>query len=253
MLTDPFSQSGYRCRLEWGRRGACAAALRRDIIVIIDTLSFSTAVITAVHRGGLVYPCAMSTDAIAVAARVDAECAVGRRDVPHRGRFSLSAATYEGIAPGTRIVLQSPNGATCSVYGGSVPNLLIGALVNAEAVATIVTKLLESTPHDVTMVCAGERWKDHEEGEDLRFAIEDYLGAGAIISRLACTRSPEAQLCALAFQAVETDVRSVIWECSSGRELRLAGFGADVEHAARLNSLDTVPCMSGEVLQAFAR
>src|SRR5689334_9619168 len=57
MPADVFAQSPYRCRLDWGRHGARAAAERQDILVIVDTLSFSTAVVTAVQRGGLVYPC----------------------------------------------------------------------------------------------------------------------------------------------------------------------------------------------------
>jgi 2-phosphosulfolactate phosphatase len=58
MHAEVFAQSPYRCRLDWGRHGARAAAERQDILVIVDTLSFSTAVVTAVQRGGLVYPCA---------------------------------------------------------------------------------------------------------------------------------------------------------------------------------------------------
>src|SRR5262245_64516514 len=58
MHAEVFAQSPYRCRLDWGRHGARAAAERQDILVIVDTLSFSTAVVMAVQRGGLVYPCA---------------------------------------------------------------------------------------------------------------------------------------------------------------------------------------------------
>jgi 2-phosphosulfolactate phosphatase len=52
-----FGQQRWRCRLEWGRRGAEAATVRNDVIVVVDTLSFSTAVATALHCGVTVYPC----------------------------------------------------------------------------------------------------------------------------------------------------------------------------------------------------
>src|ERR1043165_1781823 len=127
-MADPWSQDGYRCRLEWGRRGARAAAERGDVLVVIDVLSFSTATVTAVQRGGIVYPCAWSDDPAALAARIGAEAAVSRPDVPARGRFSLSPPTFNTIEPGTNVVLASPNGATCSRYGRAVPHLLVGAL-----------------------------------------------------------------------------------------------------------------------------
>jgi 2-phosphosulfolactate phosphatase len=46
-----------RVRLAWGRRGAQAAAEQHDILVVIDTLRFSSAAATGVHHGALIYPC----------------------------------------------------------------------------------------------------------------------------------------------------------------------------------------------------
>ena len=53
----------------------------------------------------------------------------------------------------------------------------------------------------VTILACGERWKQPNEDGELRFAIEDYLGAGAILSALpaALARSPEARVCQGAF------------------------------------------------------
>src|SRR3954468_4639596 len=87
---SPYSQDGYRCRLEWGRHGTRQAAARGDVLVVVDTLSFSTAAVTAIAHGGLLYPCAPDDDAAELARRVSAEVAVGRREAPTRGRFSLS-------------------------------------------------------------------------------------------------------------------------------------------------------------------
>ncbi len=73
---NPWSQDGYRCRLEWGRRGVRVAAQRNDVlVVVVGMLSFSTATITAVAHGGVIIPCAMSDDAPALAARVHARLA----------------------------------------------------------------------------------------------------------------------------------------------------------------------------------
>ena len=94
-----FSQHSYRCRLDWGRRGTRQAAERRDILIIVDTLSFSTAVATAVQQGGLIYPSSFEEDPVALARRVGAEVAVNRKEVPEKGRFSLSPLTYLELTP----------------------------------------------------------------------------------------------------------------------------------------------------------
>ena len=217
--------------------------------MIVDTLSFSSAVATAVHHGAVVYPCATTDDLPALGARYNAELAVRRHEVPAKGRFSLSPLTYVGVAPGTAIVIASPNGAVCSAVGRRAPHLLVGALNNARAVAAAVSSLLDRTALGVTVVACGERWKSPTEDGEIRFAIEDYLGAGAILARLSHTRSPEARACAAAFVGAREDLPQIIEDCGSGRELRAMGFGQDAVHAARLDCYDAVPVMRGERLE----
>ena len=150
--------SSYRCQLDWGRDGTRRAVERGDVLVIVDVLSFSTAVATAVHNGGIIYPCSQNEDASAIAQHIGGEVAVHRRNVPQKGRFSLSPVTYRNIEPGTKVVLASPNGATCSRYASQVPYLFVGALVNAQAVALAVSQVLEKEALNVTMIACGERW-----------------------------------------------------------------------------------------------
>lgn len=252
-MSDPWSQAGFRCRLEWGRRGARVAAEQGDILVVVDVLSFSTASVTAVHHGGLIYPCAWTDDPPALAATLGAEAAVSRGDVPAKGRFSLSPPTFNAIERGTRVVLASPNGATCSSYGREVQHLLVGALLNARAVANAVADLLVTTNLNVTILACGERWRQPSEDGELRFAIEDYLGAGAIISGLpdSVSRSPEADLCGRAFRSVGDGLREVLWESGSGRELREFGYPQDVEHCAQVNTHETVPYMENDWLITY--
>lgn len=65
-----FDQSPYEIKVEWGERGVRAAAERGDIIVIVDVLSFSSAVTAAVEHGAEVYPFRPPADEVA---RNDAE------------------------------------------------------------------------------------------------------------------------------------------------------------------------------------
>jgi 2-phosphosulfolactate phosphatase len=241
-LSEILAQQTYRCRFDWGRAGVRRAALRRDIVAVVDVLRFSTAVVTAVEQGALIYPCAPADDADELARRVGAEVAGYRLDTaPHR--YSLSPASYDRIAPGTRVVLPSPNGAACSRAAQEAPYVLIGALVNAQAVGAAVSVLMKETDRVVTIIACGERWP----------AVEDYLGAGAILSYLLLDKSPEARVCEAAFLATRDQLEELVRESISGRELHHKGLGADVERAAQLNLYNTVPILRHERLEPFQR
>jgi 2-phosphosulfolactate phosphatase len=215
----------------------------------VDTLRFSSTVVTAVQHGAVIYPCAWEDDAEEIARRAGGSVADRRRNRREQGRFSLSPLTYLAVKPGTRVVLPSPNGATCSRYGRDVDHLFVGALLNARAVGETVATLLEATEQDVTVIACGERWELPTEDGVLRFAIEDYLGAGAILSHLPHPHSPEAHLCAGSFRHALPDLTTLLWECGSGRELREKGLGEDVVHASQLDLYDAIPVMRGEWLE----
>jgi 2-phosphosulfolactate phosphatase len=149
---DVFSQSGHRVRLEWGRAGTRRAAERGDVIVVVDVVRFTSTVATALHRGVSVYPCAMEENAEEYARKVGAELGSGT------GRFSLSPLSFIGAEVGTRVVLRSPNGATCARYGARVPHLFAGALVNAKAVGRVVAELLGQ------LGCASPSWRAESGG-----------------------------------------------------------------------------------------
>jgi 2-phosphosulfolactate phosphatase len=159
--------------------------------VVVDTLTFSTAVATALHHGVLIYPC-LPEDKERRAQEIGATIAVQRTDVPQRGRFSLSPETYFTAGSGTKVILDSPNGAACCLLGSAAPYVLVGSLVNARAVATFVGDCLSDTNLPVTLLSCGERWLTPSSGEELRFAVEHHLGAGAILSCLDFDKSPEA-------------------------------------------------------------
>lgn len=255
MNTDWFSQAGYRCRMEWGWRGAKTAVVRGDVLVVVDTLRFSTAATTCIQHGGLLYPCRTPAEVMETAARVGAEAGGYRGEGPTR--YGLSPQDYLSLQPGTRIAIPSPNGATCCRFGTACPALFVGTLVNAAATARAVQTLLATSDLNVTILACGERWEEEalEEASDgrLRFAIEDYLGAGAILSGLSGAKSPEAQVCEGAFYGAAGQLADILWECSSGRELRDKGLGEDVKLAAHLNRYDAVPMLQDSCLVRFSR
>lgn len=238
MPPEYFDQEPYHVRFEWGPEGARHAAARGDVLVIVDVLCFSTAVATAAAHGAVIYPCGHGEDPTALAQTLGAERAVAREEVPTRGRFSLSPGTFLGVEAGTQVVLHSANGAVCARAAEHSSAVLIGALVNATAVAREAERLARERHAAITVIACGERWPG-ESG--LRVALEDALGAGAVLAALPGEASPEARVCAAAFQAARGEVESLLWDCASCRELRARGFAEDVRQASRLDLYDCAP------------
>ncbi len=241
MIDTTFNQHPHRVRFDLGWRGAREAAARGDAIVVVDVLRFSTAVAAAVAQGVAIYPCPLDGDADAIAAQHGAEVAGRAWDDP--ARFSLSPGSFADAPVGMRVVLSSLNGAMCAVAAERGSHVFTGALVQASAVASAVRELLDTTTLTVTVLACGERWQQPSDDGALRFAVEDYLGAGAILTRIARDLSPEAEVCAAAFADAEPRLSPIIGDCASGRELRARGRDQDVRDASTIDAYDVVPVL----------
>jgi 2-phosphosulfolactate phosphatase len=237
VVTDDHAPDlpGFAYRLAWGHDGLVALAPRCDVLVIVDVLRFSSAVSAAVEAGATVDPFPWGdVRAAEHAERVGASVA-GRR-AP--GRPSLSPTDLLRSAPGERIVLPSPNGAALAVEAAerSVPFVLAGCFRNASATAARAAMLA----HDgaIGVVAAGERW--HRPDGPLRPAVEDLLGAGAVLHALDPSGSsgppccdPEARAARAAFLDARPLLHDVLAETRSGRELIAQGDADDIA---------TLPC-----------
>ncbi len=238
-----MEQAGFAVRLEWGREGARAAAVRRDLIVVVDVLRFTSAVTTAVHCGLAVVPCAEGEDEMALSAELGIRLPDPWDQAARRA--GLSPRTYVHRAAGERILLPSPNGATCARCARTARAVFAGSLLNATAVARAVRAELAAAPGPVTVVACGERNFPLSAGGDggLRFALEDYLGAGAVLAELPGPLSPEAVVCARSFSSSRGDLEVLLLDCASGRELISKGLGEDVPFCAQLDVFPTAPVL----------
>jgi len=220
---------------QWGLQGVEVLRDRVAALVIVDVLSFSTAVDVAVARGAWVVPFPLGdrTAAQVAAHRAGAVLAEPRETAEGSG-FSLSPLSLTGIASGTRLLLPSPNGSRLSLAGGAVP-VFTGCLRNANAVAAAVRAMAGEGA--VGVVPAGERWRD----DSLRPAVEDLLGAGAILDALDMPLSAEARVACDAFRAVVPDLAAILRGSVSGQALVGRGFEKDVAFAAALNVSTAAP------------
>ena len=208
-------------RFDWGPH-----ALDRceSTVVVVDVLCFTTCVSIAASRGVTIIPHRWrepvnATDAIVAK----------KRGEPG---FTLSPATFLDAPRGLRVVLPSPNGSTIArIAADRGLTVIAGSLRNAAAVA----RAIASTP--ATIIASGEKRSDGT----IRFALEDLLGAGAIIDAASAPRTYEAEAAAAAFRELRLDLREALSECESGIELLERGYPQDIALAADIDADDVVP------------
>lgn len=266
------TQAPFGARFEWGLAGATALAPSSSCLVVVDVLSFSTAVSVAVEAGTRVYPYAWHDRSAADSARRHrAELAMHGRD--DAAPWSLSPARLRRAPFTERLVLPSPNGsAICAAaaagevaaagvvgavdgaVGGAAGGVMVIAacLRNAGAVGRYLSMSGFGTPdRPVTVIAAGERWPDG----GLRPSAEDLLGAGAVISALSSSAaaslscsasvsvSPEAAAACTCFEGTP-DIAAAVVACVSGQELISKGFADDVAIAIEINTSNIVPILT---------
>jgi 2-phosphosulfolactate phosphatase len=226
-------QTGFAVGFDWGPPGVVATASSGAIVVVVDVLRFTTAVEAGVGAGLRIFPYRWRD--VSASAFADAAGAVLADGLDPAGP-SLSPTTLTRLAPGTAVVLPSPNGSTCAAIAAEAgTEIVAGCLRNATAVARWVAP--QHRP--VAVVAAGERWPDGS----LRPAVEDLVGAGAILAALPGRVSPEARAAISAWEGVRNRVMPTLGEAASARELREKGWDADVAYALEVDVSDVVPLL----------
>ncbi len=217
-MPQPFDQSSYQVRFEWGVAGLERLA-PADVVVVVDVLRFSSTV----------------TDAAAAGRTVSLADALSWS----RNGAAVAAAAGEG-------------------------SVLIGSLRNASAVARTVLEIQNRRRErtSVSVVAAGEL----TDASDLRFAVEDLLGAGTIIAALsdlgADHTSPEAAAACESARGLRRAMRHLLTASGSAKEI-VAGVDATAKMeatglvptapaaAAEVDATDVVPVLEGGEFVAF--
>lgn len=266
-----MEQDGYRVRFEWGPSGLRRLAPVSDVVVIVDVLSFTTAVDVALGRGGEVLPYRWHDGG--------EQTYAAERDAVVAGQgagaaWTLAPATLVDLPAGVRLVLPSPNGSALS-FGAAeagASTVLAGCLRNASAVGAAAGRLA-GPDGIVSVIAAGERWNGATG--PLRPALEDLIGAGAVLAGLGVradrppqawpsearssevrssevrspgVMSPEARIAIAAFEGARSEgVPALLHACGSGVEKATRGESADVDLAADLDVSAVVPLLDGAV------
>jgi 2-phosphosulfolactate phosphatase len=229
---DREDQSAFNRHFAWGP--TAAALTSEGTAIIVDVLRFSSAVEAATSRGAVVFPYRWADEgAQDFANSISAALANGSNS---RG-LSLSPLSLLALEHQDRVVLPSLNGATCALLAARAGSTVIaGCLRNADAVG----RAFVDYDGPITVIACGE----HRPDATLRPALEDLLGAGAVLTKLGGRPSPDARAAIATWRDTKHRVDETMKTCSSGVELQHKGASGDIVYCSQVNVSDIVPVLS---------
>jgi 2-phosphosulfolactate phosphatase len=223
-----------------------ADAVRGAHIVVVDVLRATTTIATALANGAAgAIPVAEPEDAIALGNRLgrDRVLLCGERGSVRIEGFDLDnspASFTREIVAGKTLIITTTNGTRAVRAAGTAASVRTAALVNRAAVADA----LAHEDGDIVIACAGDA-----NG----FALEDAIGAGALVDRLRTLISNAdlrdgARAAALLYRAVAARLADAIASADHAQALAEKGFAADVARSAELDVLEVVPTLRDGVI-----
>jgi len=231
--------------LKVGVPGAREAAVRGDVVAVIDALRASVTITSALVVGAVkVIPVLTVAEARAYLDQEGYLVAGERGGVQIEGfHFGNSptelwrqAAELRGktlvltTSSGTRCVKAAQEGTRCPepVEGVAV---LTGALPNATALAQAAFGLAGEQGRDISLIAAGSNDQP---------TVEDLFAAQMIAQRLAVMGAMLAEG-EWGDHPVESEAAEVLRNSPSGQKLRGLGYGEDVTFCAQIDVFDAVP------------
>lgn len=211
-----------------------------DVSIMVDALRASTTMTIALDNFNKIIPCFTPEEALELKNKTKGVMAGERKGAKIEG-FDVgnSPNAIKDIESNSNtLILTTSNGTR--ILKNMNSKVLIGCLINADAVAEVSLKLAKT---HIDVVMAGVR------GE---FAIEDYLTAGEIIYQISeicedCEISEYAQTAILESRDYET-VKKGFHESKSGKRLTKLGYIDDVELCLKKNSSKNVALYEKNVI-----
>lgn len=208
-----------------------------DLSIMVDVLRASTTITVALDHFNEVIPVLEQDEALKIASEKEAVIAGERRGATIEGFDAGNSPIEIQKLTGDTLVLTTSNGTRIMEEMNS--KVLVGCFTNAKAVARAALALAHE---EIEVVMAGV------EG---RFAIEDFLGAGEIISNLQNEELDEyAQAAFLAVQDKNL-IKETVLKSRSAKRLTEIGFKKDVEFCLKRDISNNVPVFQNKSLKKY--
>lgn len=126
-------------------------------------------------------------------------------------------------------------------------HVVVGGLRNAAAVAAHVLEVQRTRGERTSISIVAAGYPDGTDAEGLRFAVDDLLGAGAVVAALGDLgidhASPDAAVAGEGFRALGGAVRHLLTASGTGRRLAADGRRDEVLAAAARDAASVVPVL----------
>jgi 2-phosphosulfolactate phosphatase len=196
-------EPGFDINCCWGFKLDAKVIFSYDVCIIVDVLSFSTSLDLLLHTKQNTENILASTHLIR--------------------KFSSK-----------KLKITSPVGLPQQLKLHKKP-VLVGCMRNARAVARIARQL----GNTVLVIPMGDKLSDDE----FKTCSEDFIAAGAIISYMKGTRSPESNAAQDIYNSSKGDIEEMVKLSSSARQMILKGFSIEVDQACQFNKSKHVPLL----------
>ena len=215
--------------------------------VVIDVLRASTTIINALANGAReVVPVATVEFAVKVSGGMfgGQTLLCGERNTKKIEGFALGNSPAEylpEVVDGKTIVFYTTNGSKSIVKAKFSQKLFIGSFINLK----ILAEQLVALNNDVEILCAGN---------NNLFCMEDIVCAGKLIDEIKnltgeIELSDSAKAAAALSKTFGKNVLKMLSETEHGKLLIENGYREDLELCAKLNSVNLIPLLNGNVLK----
>jgi 2-phosphosulfolactate phosphatase len=213
-------------------RRISAADLTDTTAVVFDVLRATSSVITGLDSGvDSIIPVRTLEEARTLKEKNPSLLLAGERGgLPPKGfDFGNSPEEFQNAKSRT-VVLTTTNGTAAIESVKSAQSVLIGALLNIDALANY---LFTHRPTNLLLVCSGT-------GEE--FSLEDAIAAGALVARLSGDDglSDSAMITRSLYEQVGDDFYEWLRHTKNGTSLRKLGKDADIRWCAQFSVVDIV-------------
>lgn len=213
---------------------------RPSVAIVVDILRASTTLCAALASGAeQIIPFSTVEEVLAAASHRGDILLAGERSGKKLREFDLGNSPLEytkGKVQGKTIYYTTSNGTQAITRVRSVPFVFIASFLNRRSVVDAILSVVEDDG-ELAILCAGT---------DGDFALEDALGAGAVLHALSsCVPDlslDDASFASLRlFKLYQDDLTAVLCATQHGRFLKSIGYDADIAFAAQLDLLSVVP------------
>lgn len=211
--------------------------------VVFDVLRATSSMITGLAHGAAeIHPVTTIDEALALKQRLPQAVLGGERHGDRIEGFDVgnSPLEYMDLA-GRSIITTTTNGTVALRACEKAQRVLVGAILNIDALATELTR---AQPEQVVLVCAGT-FAD--------FALEDTIGAGLLIAALGKPELTDSAYAALAVAQCYPEPLDALRRARNGRALEAKGRGTEVEWCAQRSRFNVVGSMEQAVIRPLSQ